>query len=229
MKILTCIIPAYNDESTIETVITETFGVGRMLHIPLSIIVINDASLDTTGAILKKLQRKYVHLTVITHKRNYGYGQTIKELYTIAKTPWLVSLPGDFQIHPNQIAKLWKNKATGDMIIGFRTNRQDSAARRLQSAIYNLLLRMLFGLRLHDANSIRLMKTSIMKHIHLSSTSAFVDAQLTIKTLDLGYKVKEVPIRHQARRFGRGGGGKLTTIIPTVRDMIACKLDIPLS
>lgn len=219
---LTFIIPAYNDGATIETVVTKAGNMGRRLHIPFDVLVINDGSTDSTDSVLNKLTKHMNNLHVITHRMNEGYGQTIKELYQKARYAWLFSIPGDYQIEPEELTKLWRHRNTGDMIIGWRRERRDSPARLYQSRIYNTLLRVLFGLTIHDINSVRLMKTSILKSVHLTTSSAFVDAELVIRARSAGFRVIEIPIAHRARPDGsvEGGGGRLTTILPTIRDMI---------
>ncbi|KKW10807.1 MAG: Glycosyl transferase, family 2 [Microgenomates group bacterium GW2011_GWC1_49_7] len=220
MDSLTFIIPVYNDERSVTMVITKSVAVGKKLRIPFRILVVNDASTDGSGKILSRLALRMKHLTVITHTTNAGYGQTIKELYASARTAWLFSLPGDYQIEPNQITKLWPHRTDADMIIGWRINRRDSPLRLGQSRMYNTLLRTMFGLPIHDVNSARLMKTSIMKSIPLTTSSAFIDAELVINALRAGFRIAEIPIAHRARAGVGANGGKLTTILPTVMDMI---------
>jgi glycosyltransferase involved in cell wall biosynthesis len=220
MDSLTFVIPAYNDEATIETVIEKTIGVGTRLGVPFDILVTNDASSDSTGSILTRISKKYTNLRIITHTKNAGYGATIKELYQKARHTWLFSLPGDYQIEPKELLKLWVRREEADIIIGWRRARADSPSRLRQSRVYNTLLRILFGVTLHDINSVRLIKTSILQSIHLTTSSAFVDAELVIRSERAGARVIEVPIPHRARAGTGAGGGKLKTILPTVRDMI---------
>lgn len=217
---LTFIIPAYNDEATIETVIHKASDMGRRLHIPFDILVTNDASTDGTTSVLSRLTSRIKHLKVITHTTNTGYGQTIKELYQTGQHTWLFSIPGDYQIEPGELTKLWRHRNTGDMIIGWRRLRRDSPARLCQSRIYNTLLHVLFGVNIHDVNSVRLMKASVMKSVSLTTSSAFVDAELVIRSKGAGFRVMEIPIAHRARAGSGAGGGRLTTILPTIRDMI---------
>lgn len=222
MESLTYIIPAYNDEATVETVVTKAVGVGTRLGVPFDILVINDASSDSTGSILKKLSKKYAALHIITHAANAGYGRTIKELYQKASHTWLFSLPGDYQIEPGELDRLWPWRKKADMIIGWRRVRRENPARLAQSYVYNMVLRFLFGLTLHDSNSVRLMKTSVMKSVRLTASSAFVDAELAIKAGRKGFRIMEIPIAHRARMGLGASGGRLTTILPTIRDMILC-------
>ncbi|OGG09734.1 hypothetical protein A2154_00010 [Candidatus Gottesmanbacteria bacterium RBG_16_43_7] len=222
---LSILIPTYNDQDTIETEIEEAAVIGRRVSEKLEILVINDASTDKGDIILKRLTRKIRELKITTHIKNRGYGQTIKELYTSAKCEWIFTTPGDYQIPPTEIMKLIPFTAQADMIIGWRVNRHDPPARLRQSLIYNILLKMLYGLDLHDINSVRLMRSKIIKNIRLTTTSAFVDAELVIDAKRAGYRVIEKPIGHRARGQEAGaGGGKLKTILPVVKEMILYRI-----
>ena len=217
---LTFIIPAYNDEKTIQTVVANTLEVGRRLRVPFNILVINDGSTDATGKILTTIRQHHTELKVITHTENAGYGETIKELYQKATKTWLFSLPGDYQIEPDELMKLWPHRRDFDMVIGWRKARRDNRSRLRQSGVYNTLLRIMFHLTLHDINSVRLMKISIMQSVKLTSSSAFVDAELVVRAKRGRFRITEVPIAHRARAGEGGSGGKLNVILPTIVDMI---------
>ncbi len=219
LQSLTCIIPTFNNEETIETVIEKVNDIGMLAAKSFSLIVCNDGSFDETASILKNLQKKYANLRVITHTVNKGYGLTIKELYYEAKGEWLFSVPGDFQIDPKELEKLLPHAGHADMILGWRVSRHDPKERLVQSSVYNQLLRLLFGISIHDVNTVRLMKTSILQSIHLQSSSAFVDAELVIQAIRNGYIVKEIPIDHK-RDDQKGSGGHLGTILSTIAETI---------
>lgn len=212
-------MPCYNDAGTIAQAVSEAYDVGKSVSDAFEIIVVNDASRDESGTILAKLGKKYKELRFISHENNLGYGATIRELYYSAKNEWLFSVPGDYQIGAKELLKLISKKDEADMIIGWRTNRQDPPGRLRQSRIYNGLLRVLFGLQIQDVNSVRLMKTGVFKKIKLTSSSAFVDAELAILMVRGGYSIREVPIEHRLQEGTSGGGGSLKTILPTIIDM----------
>jgi len=220
---LSVVIPCYNNAATIEQAIAQAWEVGLDGANKLEVIVCNDASTDKSGIILGKLQKKYKELRILEHIVNMGYGATIKELYFAAKYDWLFSVPGDFQVGAEELMTMLKAKDEGDMVVGWRVDRQDPANRLVQSKIYNTILGVLFGLWLHDVNSVRLMRTELFRSLRLTSTSAFVDAELAIRLVRQGYKIVEIPIKHRddASRLKPGsGGGSLRTIIPTIADMI---------
>lgn len=216
---LTICIPTFNNSHTIVSVIDEALDVAKKTSSTYRIVVLNDGSTDKTVEILKHYKRNPA-VTILTHAVNQGYGRTIGELYSQGGTSkWLFTLPGDHQIHPNQLLRLVPHQDTADMIIGWRVKRHDPAIRLMQSWIYNTLLRLFFGLPIHDVNSVRLMRTHILKEIMVSSRSAFVDAELCIKANQLGHRIKEVAIDHH-EDLQKGSGGNWKTIIGTLNDMV---------
>lgn len=223
---LSFLIPAYNDEETIEKTVIEARDTGRKISSKFEIVVINDTSPDKTGEQLRRLERRVPELRVLTHTSNKGYGGTIKDLYYAGKYEWMFTTPGDYQIPPKEIIKLLPYIDEADMIIGWRVNRNDPPERLRQSLVYNTLLKILYGISLHDINSVRLMKKDMMKSIKLTTVSAFVDAELTIRAIRQGFKVIEKPVAHLSRYSGEetAGGGKLKTILPVIKDMIVFRL-----
>lgn len=213
------LLPAYNDAATIQSAVEEAVRIGKKCTSVYEIIVINDGSSDQTNTILASLQKKFSALTVRTHTTNKGYGATIKELYYKARMDWCYSIPGDYQVGAKELLKLLPHTGKADMIIGRRVNRHDPRGRLWESRVYNGLLQLLFGLQLHDVNSVRLLKTSVLKKITITSSSAFVDAELAIRLQKIGGDILEIPIDHRRQAY-EGGGGSWRTIIPTIIDMI---------
>lgn len=222
MKSLSFLIPCYNDEATIAIQVAGAHAMGKKLGIPFEIIVINDGSTDQTAQILTELAKRFRELRILTHVINKGYGTTIKELYYAANKEWLFTIPGDYQVQAKELQKLLPSEGKADIILGWRTDRKDTGIRQHQSQIYNWLIPLLFHTETHDINSVRLMKSGLMKAITLQGTSAFTDAELIIKAKRLGYVVREIPIGHRLRHVGTGtgGGGKLRVILPTIWEML---------
>jgi len=217
---LSVCIPAYKDQDSIEIVVKEAREVARRVAYRFEIVVINDGSPDNTKNRLIALQRRIPELRVLHHKKNCGYGRTIRELYYTGKYDWIFTIPGDHQIQAKEIIKLIPSVKKADIIIGWRKHRLDTPSRQRQSAIYNALLRTLFGIRFHDVNSVRLMRKTVMQHRTLMTASSFVDAELTISALRDGLRVVEIPIVHKKRRTSGASGGKFTIIFPVILDMV---------
>ena len=222
---LSIVIPCFNTESTVKKVVMNAFAIGKQITSNLEIIALDDASVDSTLQILTTCKKQIPVLRIERHSLNMGYGETIKELYSLAKNKWIFSLPSDDQFDADEIVKLLPYTSSSDMILGLRAVRNDRTERKVQSCIYNSLLRTLFGLSLHDINTIRLMKRDILSKIRLSSHTAFVDAELAIRMKHKGMTICEVPILHKIRQDRGGSGGKFVkTILPTIIDMARMKM-----
>lgn len=218
---LSILIPCYNGENTVKSVVLDAYRVGKKVSRKLEIIVVNDASSDQTGPILKKLTKSIPPLVIITHKKNQGAGKTMKVLYLAAKNDWLFSISGDDQFDAKEIHKLLPQISHADMILGYRKNRHDSSRRLLQSKIYNVLLNIFFHLNLHDVNTIRLMRRSMIQALSLKSDTAFIDAEIAIQAKHKNFRILEIPIEHKFRKDKGATGGKFfKTIFPTILDMI---------
>ncbi len=218
---LSILIPAYNVAPTIASVVLAANDAGQKATDKLEIIVIDDGSTDKTNRILRSLEPKVPHITIMNHDTNQGYGKTIKELYSLGRHDWLFSLPGDGQFDAGELHRLAAHAHRADMIVGTRVYRRDPLIRIIQSRIYNWLLGLFFGLRLTDVNSIRLMKRSMIRAITLSSNSAFVDAELAVRAHDAGFRTVEIPVAHKERKYkGATGGNVLKTVLPTTLEMI---------
>lgn len=204
---ISVIIPAYNDQVTVERIVSEAIEVVSGVASDYEVFVINDASRDGTGALLDRLAQADKTIRVVHHETNRGYGATIAELYMGAKGDLVFSTPGDGQLRPRELLKMLPAIHSYDIVIGLRKERQDSFMRKMYSLIYNTLIRILYGLRVNDINSIKLIKREVLEHIYFETTSAFTDAELCIRAARLGYSIGEVDIEHLAREFGEALGG----------------------
>ena len=218
--LISVVIPAYNDQATIETVVSEAIEVVSGLATDYEIFVVNDASRDDTGALLNRLAQADKAIRVVHHETNRGYGATIAELYMGAKADLVFSTPGDRQLRPRELLKMLPVTRSFDIVIGRRKERQDPFIRKVYSFIYNSLIRILYGLKVQDINSIKLIKRKVLEHIHFEVTSAFTDAELCIRAARLGYRVGEVNVEHLARAYGEASGGKFNIMWDTFVDSI---------
>ena len=216
---ISIIIPAYNDEGTIEDVVREAASVAQELTDRYEVVVIDDGSHDATGDILERLEEE--NLRVVHHNPNQGFGPTMRELYGRATEDLLFSAPGDGQIPPRVLGAMMPALEEYDLVVGYRRSRNDPLRRRIQSFVYNSLISILYGVRLRDVNSSKLMKTQILRDISLTSSSAFIEAELCIKAKAAGYRIGEVVIDHLPRRYGEASGSKLHVIWDTLKDAVA--------
>jgi glycosyltransferase involved in cell wall biosynthesis len=213
------VIPSYNDETTVGRLIEDSDKLLKEVCRDYEIVVINDGSKDGTLAVLQEAAKNNRRIRLINHEVNRGFGETIRELYLSGGKDLIFSLPGDYQYAPKELLEMAKGLIENDFVIGLRVKRNDPARRKLQSHIYNTLLRFLYGHRHTDVNSIKLFRKSILDKITLRSHTPFVDAELCIRAERAGFKVVEIPIEHLPRLSQGASGGKFSVIWETFSDL----------
>jgi glycosyltransferase involved in cell wall biosynthesis len=194
MERVLIIIPTYNEEQTIGTVIANL----RRLVPEYDLLVVNDGSRDKTGQIVESLGEKQLKLV-----SNLGYGPSLQtgikysllQGYTI-----IVSFDADGQHRPEDVKgvvqALLDNEA--DMVIGSRycggSPYSGPFERRLGQIMFSYLTRLLTGKRIYDTTSgFKAMRTKACEAI---VDRSFLDFHIeTIIRLGLsGYKIIEHPI-----------------------------------
>jgi len=214
------IIPAYNDETTVGRLLVDADRLLSEICPDYEIVVTNDGSKDSTLSVLREAALNNPHIRLINHPVNRGFGETIRELYLNGKKDWIFSLPGDYQYAPKELLTMAQGIKDNDLIIGLRVKRNDPPRRKFQSLIYNTMLRLLYGNRHKDVNSIKLFRRSMLENIKLLSSTAFVDAELCLRAEHAGFKVIEIPIEHLPRLSQGASGGKISVIWQTFSDLV---------
>ena len=215
--------PAYNDAENLPILIAKVDRLLKELCSSYEIVVIDDASPDDTGKVADTLAKKYPQVTVVHHKKNKGYGGALLSGFRHAKKyPYVFYTDGDSQYDVAMIKKMLPFIDKYAAVVGYRSIRELSWQRKVQSIVYNRFIRLLFAVKSKDINcAIRLIKRSMMNKLNLSSTSAFLPAEMLIQLHKQGAKVKEIEVVHYPRMHGKASGGKLSVILPTFWDM--CK------
>ncbi|MBM3713143.1 MAG: glycosyltransferase family 2 protein, partial [Actinobacteria bacterium] len=101
--LISIIIPAFNEEKTIEEIISKVYNI----DINKEIIIINDGSFDKTLDILYKIKDKY-NLQVINLDKNYGKGFAIRKGIEASKGDIILTQDADLETDPSEYYRLIK-------------------------------------------------------------------------------------------------------------------------
>lgn len=137
---ISVVIPAFNEEGNIGRLIEETYA-----EVPSAllgeVLAVDDASDDGTAAEIKALLPKYPSLRYLRHGRRAGQSAALRTAVLAARFPVIVTMDGDGQNDPRDIAKLVQ-KLGGEgrepaMVAGIRTGRKGPGSRKLASRFAN--------------------------------------------------------------------------------------------
>jgi glycosyltransferase involved in cell wall biosynthesis len=218
---LTVFFPVYNDEHTIERVTLKAIEVCESLTDDYEVIIVDDGSPDRAGELADRLAAEHDHVTAIHHETNLGYGAAVRTGLAASNNAWICFTDGDDEYDLHDLKKLWRLRSHYSLIITFRYIRRYSGFRVVISQVYNAVLRRLFRTDYRDISTgLRLVDREVVDRLNLTATSPFIGAEITIKTMLMGYPVGEVGIQTFPREFGRGGATSITNIRKTISDML---------
>lgn len=210
MDKLYIVLPAYNEAENITSVIMEWSRVAEAVRAGGSecvIVVANDGSKDNTLEILKSLEDRVPGLTVID-KKNSGHGATVLCLYDYSIRnggSFVFQTDSDGQTDPEQFFDLWEHREEYDFQIGTRTKREDGASRIVVTNVLKLVVRLIFGVWVKDANTpFRLMKTEKLKEVLAYVPSDFFLANVAVSSIAVkkSYSIRWNPITFRPRQGG---------------------------
>lgn len=202
------VIPAYNEEMNIETVVKQWHPVVEKIGKQSKLLVVNDGSKDRTQEKLCELMKIYPQLEAI-EKKNEGHGATILYGYRRAietGAEYIFQTDSDGQTLPEEFWQLWENRETCGLLIGSRKNRQDGWQRIMVTRVLRLVLEVTFGCWVEDANTpYRLMRNEELKEALEAIPDQFFlsNVLMTVYYIKTGKTIAYYPITFRPRQGGK--------------------------
>lgn len=201
------IIPCYNEEGNIENCIKRVPELGSSMEI----IVVDDGSKDKTADIVRKLQKKYTTLRLISYIPNKGKGSAVRIGLDAGKKDILLILDADMAVAPQELNKFIKPIEEGNarFVNGARfTFKMEKGAMKPLNMIGNRLMGLMFSLALGQKITDTLCGTKVLfredyKKIGISKDDPWGDFSLIFGAAKLGFKIYEVPVHYKRRVAGQ--------------------------
>jgi dolichol-phosphate mannosyltransferase len=214
---LSLIIPCFNEEKNIFSLLCKTFEKLEKINLKFEIIVINDESSDNTLIEVEKY--KDPRLSIISNKKNLGFGGSFWVGVKEAKGSFVVMIPGDGQILIDDMIDLFWLTNHVDVIVPFMINSSiRSAKRRLISNLYRAVINFSFGLTLNYTNGNVMYRSSILKSMKPFSNSFFFQTEILVTIIKSKYLYAEIPIKLNAEDAKFSGALKLKSICKVTFD-----------
>lgn len=221
---LSVVIPAFDEEASIEKCITTLEVVLREVASDFEVIVVNDASRDRTAAVLDELAASRPHLVTVHHDRNRGLGASLRSGFSRCRKSVTFYSDADLPFDFAELVRALRvmDFKSADVVTGFRHNRTSEGLRRiLYSFVYNWMIRVLFGVFVSDVNfSFKLIRTDRLRAMDLRSEGSFIDAEMMIFADRLGLFVCQIGVDSFERRYGDSHLSSLGTIRKILYEMV---------
>jgi glycosyltransferase involved in cell wall biosynthesis len=205
MTMLSVIIPAYNEEDSIEAVMQRVLGIRPELPAAgvddLELIVVNDGSRDRTAELVQATPG----VRLLTHVHNGGYGAALKTGFAAARGELIGFLDADGTYPPEKFPDLCRAALAhdADIVIGSRMAGAASEmplVRRIGNFIFANLVSLVSAQRITDsASGMRVFKNSILERIYPLPDGLNLTPVMSTRALHEGLIMVEVPIPYSER------------------------------
>ncbi len=196
---LSVIIPVWNEAESIPALAREIEQVFTDCGFGWEAVWVDDGSVDGTRNSLSGLVAPHRFITLEPHSgKSAAYAAGVRA----TASPWIATIDGDGQNVPGDILTLFRHATNNhaDVVVGIRSTRQDSPAKKASSRLGNLVRRVFLrdrfldigcGLRVGCRESFDCLPLFEGMHRFMP---VFMERH--------GYLVVQQPVRHRARQGG---------------------------
>ena len=218
---LSLVLPAHNEEANIELVVRRSLAILPEFTDDFEILVVNDGSRDRTGALLEGLAKEDHRVKPIHHPTNKGYGGALTSGFRVATGDYVMFMDADRQFDIADLALLSPFVGSFDIVAGFRKERNDPFHRRVFAEIFNLVVRVLFGIHLHDIDcAFKVFRGDLLRSIELSAPGALINTEMQAKLRRRGATLQQVGVNHYPRVAGTATGGSWRVIARAMKETL---------
>ena len=220
--------PCYNDSKSIQKLIKDVFFTIKEYTSKFEVIVVDDASKDTSRKVLQGLSQKYKWLKLVFHQKNLGYGGALRSGFKKAKYDLVFYTDGDGQYDVKELPLLLQLMTKDcDFINGIKMSRHDPTYRIFIGNFYSFLIRWLFWVPIADIDcDFRLIRKSLMKKVDLKSNSGAICIELVKKSQMAGAKFRQVSVHHLERKFGVSQFFRFERILHTLGEILVLWIEL---
>jgi len=199
-KLLTVVIPVYNEKSTIAEVIEKVLTVE--LPLEKEIIVIDDGSTDGTTEILQAQNKDKIifYFTPV----NIGKGAAVRIGLKLAKGDIILIQDADLELNPHEykmlLAPILQNQTQVVYGSRFLKDNHVPVVRRAANYILTLLTNLLYNTNLTDMETAyKVFTPAVVKKLSLRANRFEIEPEITAQICLSEYKILEVPISYRPR------------------------------
>ncbi|MFH0979752.1 MAG: glycosyltransferase family 2 protein [Candidatus Roizmanbacteria bacterium] len=206
---ISVIIPFYNERENLPLLINQLINQLDKLKKEYEIILVDDGSTDNSISNLKSLMSNS-NLKSLNHKKRLGKGQALKTGIENSEGDIIVFMDGDLQDDPKDLPKFIEKIDQGyEFINGIRIKREDNFVVKLYSILAKKFLQTFLNSPYTDINcGFKAFKREVLSDfVFYGNSFRFFPLAVFYN----GYKVTEIEVRNNPRKFGQSkfGPGKL--------------------
>jgi len=204
---LSVVIPAFNEERTLEEVVRRV----ECVPIDKEIIVVDDCSTDGTPLVAENL-RKAQRVAYFRHARNQGKGAALRTGFAHARGDVVIVQDADLEYDPSEIPRMMIPILEGraDVVYGSRFSGGESHRvlyfwHSVGNNLLTLMSNMFTDLNLTDMETCyKLFRREVLEDISIEESRFGFEPEITAKIAKRGYRIFETGISYNGRTYADG-------------------------
>lgn len=198
---LSIIIPVCNEAESLDDLYLALKAVVERIPNSCEIIFVDDGSEDTSMVELERLRNADPRVKIVQLRDNFGKAVALSVGFENASGEIVFTMDGDLQDDPSEIPRFLEKLEEGyDLVSGWKFVRRDPIGKTLPSRLFNRVVSLLTGIKLHDFNcGFKCYRREVIKNIRIyGELHRFIPVLARWK----GFRVAEIKVAHHPRRHG---------------------------
>ena len=196
------VIPALNEEAALRQLLPDIpQGFARW------VVVADNGSTDGTANVARAAG------AIVASEPQRGYGRNCLKGFQTARAlgaDVIIFMDGDGSDDPADLPSMLAPVRDGDadMVIGSRVSKRSEQGAippqaRLGNWLVSRLIRFLYGVRISDIGSFRVIHCSALEALHMREMTFGWPVEMLVKAAKARYRIMELPIHYRRRSHGR--------------------------
>jgi glycosyltransferase involved in cell wall biosynthesis len=204
MTNISVVVPLYNEEESLTELVKWISRVVEEHGFSYEIVLVDDGSTDHSWQVIGDLASSNTNIKGARFNRNYGKSAALDTGFKLAIGEVIITMDADLQDSPDEIPALYKKiQEDGlDLVSGWKKKRHDPITKTIPSRFFNLVTRMMSGIKLHDFNcGLKAYKKDVIKNVKLYGE---MHRYIPVIAKWQGFnKIGEQVVVHQKRKYGK--------------------------
>jgi len=203
---ISIVIPVLNEELNLAPLHREIDEVLRSAGLQAELIIVDDGSKDGSWNEVTQLARRDARVQGIRFRRNFGKAAALSAGFACVRGDFVVTLDADLQDNPTEILGLIRQLEAGfDLVNGWKRRRFDPWHKVIPSRVFNWMIRLASGLKLHDHNcGLKGYRVEVVREIRIYGE---LHRFITLLAHAKGFRVTEMEVQHRPRIHGESNYG----------------------
>lgn len=210
-KKLSVVIPCYNEEKTLETVVNRVLAADRC-GLELEVVIVDDGSRDRSAEVMKELAEKHQQIVAAFHAINQGKGAALRSGFQKASGDIVLVQDADQEYDPNEYPKLLGPILDGraDVVFGSRFKGGEECRvlyfwHSVGNKVLTLASNMFTNINLTDMETCyKVFKREIIQAVTIEENRFGFEPEITAKVAKMHPRIFEVGISYNGRTYEEG-------------------------